>query len=379
MSGGSPTIDNVLGLLAEHERLGARLALEIAELEASDEWAADGAVSFVAWLRHRGRLSNADAKGWQQRGRFLRRFPAIADAACTRTLSAGQVGLIRNACPAPLEPILEPQQAELVTTLAPLSVADTQRVCHVWHAYATALVDTPPPEERDRLLRFGADSTGAIVGNFVLPGQAGLEFAQAIRTAATAEGAGDTRTSTEKNADALFEIAAFYNKNHDVPGTPRHQPHIELSLDGNTLHDTPVATEADGRVVDPVVTETLLCHCALHQIWRDQHVVLAYGRSRYTVPRLLFRAVAARDGGCRFPGCDRPVRFCDAHHIRYWRHGGATDHDNLVLLCSRHHHLVHKERLQLKLLPDTDVEVTWPDGHQQASTPRGRPPTIRAA
>ena len=76
----------------------------------------------------------------------------------------------------------------------------------------------------------------------------------------------------------------------------------------------------------------------------------------------MFRAIAARDGGCRYPGCDRPVRFCDAHHIRHWRHGGNTDHDNLVLLCSRHHHHVHKERLQLKLLPDATVDITWPDG-----------------
>jgi hypothetical protein len=379
MSGGSPTIDTVLERLAAHEREAAALALEIAAVEASGEWAADGAVSFAAWLRHHGRLSNGDAREWQRRGRFLHRFPAIADAACTRTLSAGQVGLIRNACPANLEPILDGLQAELVTTLAPLSVADTQRACHAWNAYATALVDTPPPEERERVLRFGADGGGAIVGNFVLPGQAGLEFAQAIRTAATWDGAGDNRSSNEKHADALFEIAAFYNKNHDVPGTPRHQPHIELSLDASTLHDTPMATDVDGHIVDPVVTDTLLCHCAMHQLLRERHLVLAYGRAQYTAPKPLFRAVAARDGGCRFPGCDRPVRFCDAHHIRHWRHGGTTDLDNLVLLCSRHHQLVHKQELQLVLLPDAEVEIAWPDGHRRASTPRGRPPTIRAA
>jgi hypothetical protein len=117
----------------------------------------------------------------------------------------------------------------------------------------------------------------------------------------------------------------------------------------------------------------------MHQILRDQHIVLAYGRSRYTVPKLLFRSVAARDGGCRYPGCDRPVRFCDAHHIRHWRHGGNTDHDNLVLLCSRHHHHVHEQNLELKLLPDATVDITWPDGTQRTSRPRGRPPTARAA
>lgn len=91
---------------------------------------------------------------------------------------------------------------------------------------ADAIIDTPLPTERERQLRFGADSTGAIVGNFVLPGQAGSEFAQAVRTALTWDGAEDVRTSSEKQADALFEIAAFYNKNHEVPGTPRNHPHV---------------------------------------------------------------------------------------------------------------------------------------------------------
>ena len=375
----SPTIDNVLDLLAEHERTGALLALQIAELEASCDWSADGAVSFAAWLRHHGRLSNADARGWQRRGRFLRRFPAVADAACSRQLSAGQVDLVRNACPTTLEPILSEQQDALVSILAPLTVADTQRACHVWQLHATALIDTPPPAERERVLRFGADSTGAVVGNFVLPGQAGTEFAHAVRTASTWDGADDARTSTEKQADALFEIAAFYNKNHELPGTPRNHPHVELSLDASTLHDMPIAIDSNGQVVDPVTTDTMLCHCAMHQIMRDQHAVLSYGRSRYTVSQSLFRSVAARDGGCRFPGCDRPVRFCDAHHIRHWRHGGNTDHDNMLLVCSRHHHHVHKQRLDVKLLPDATVEVTWPDGRQRTSRPRGRPPTARAA
>jgi hypothetical protein len=145
------------------------------------------------------------------------------------------------------------------------------------------------------------------------------------------------------------------------------------------LHDTPIATDADGNIVDPITTDTMLCHCAMHQILRDQHIVLAYGRSRYTVPRLMFRALAARDGGCRYPGCDRPVRFCDAHHIRHWRHGGGTDHDNLLLLCTRHHHHVHKHELAVKLLPDATVDITWPDGRQHTSRPRGRPTTARAA
>ena len=48
-----------------------------------------------------------------------------------------------------------------------------------------------------------------------------------------------------------------------------------------------------------------------------------------------------RDGGCAFPGCLH-TRFLHAHHIKHWLHGGETRLDNLVLLCSFHHHLVHE-------------------------------------
>jgi hypothetical protein len=68
------------------------------------------------------------------------------------------------------------------------------------------------------------------------------------------------------------------------------------------------------------------------------------------------------------------VKHCDAHHIHYWRRGGTTEYSNLVLLCSRHHHIVHLEQLALKLLPNAELHVTWPDGRERVSQPRGEPP-----
>ena len=53
-------------------------------------------------------------------------------------------------------------------------------------------------------------------------------------------------------------------------------------------------------------------------------------------------ALAARDGGCRFPGCSRPPSWCEAHHIVPWSIGGRTDIADGMLLCRHHHLLVHK-------------------------------------
>jgi hypothetical protein len=76
---------------------------------------------------------------------------------------------------------------------------------------------------------------------------------------------------------------------------------------------------------------------------------LDIGRRTATVPGPLRRAVIIRDRHCRFPGCDRPPPWCDAHHMIHWADGGLTALRNLVLMCRRHHRLVHEGRFRLEL------------------------------
>ena len=369
------TAAEVLSALAAHECRAAVLALAVRRLETCGVWAADGSVSIAAWLRQHARMSNSDAQSWVHRGRFLDRFPAIADAAVEHTLSAGQVEALRKVCTRKVEPVMGDHQQVLVDAVKDLSVKDTEITARRWKQHVDAIIDDPEPApEPERSLTVAAGADGSLTGNFTLGAAAGSELAKAIQTASTWEGKHDTRTPGERRADALGDIAAFYNLNHDRPGTPRHRPHFDLTIDADTL-DHPEAFDDNGDLVDPAVAATRLCDCVLHRVTRDTNgVPTSYGRGTYTVPPDLFRIIAARDGGCRHPGCDRPVRYCDAHHITYWRHMGTTDLENLVLLCNRHPHQVHRQPLHLKLLPNAQLHITWPNGQHHESQPRGKPP-----
>ena len=73
-------------------------------------------------------------------------------------------------------------------------------------------------------------------------------------------------------------------------------------------------------------------------VLNDAGGILAYGQSKRFATAAQTTALRARDGGCTFPGCDRPPEWCERHHVLPWSRGGPTDIDNLTLLCGYHHH-----------------------------------------
>lgn len=77
--------------------------------------------------------------------------------------------------------------------------------------------------------------------------------------------------------------------------------------------------------------------------------VLDIGRASRVFPPHIRKAITARDQGCAFPQCTMPAPWCEAHHINYWSPGGTTGAGNGTLLCSHHHHLIHKERWTIQM------------------------------
>jgi hypothetical protein len=97
-----------------------------------------------------------------------------------------------------------------------------------------------------------------------------------------------------------------------------------------------------GQLSKPEITR-LLCDANIaRMILGPDGQPLDVGREHRTAPRWMRRAIAKRDGGCRYPGCDRRPNRCEAHHVWSWEAGGPTAVHNLVLLCSFHHHVVHR-------------------------------------
>ncbi len=99
------------------------------------------------------------------------------------------------------------------------------------------------------------------------------------------------------------------------------------------------------------LARTLACDAAIiPQVLGTDSVVLDQGRAVRLFTAAQRRAIATRDKGCAFPGCDIPPAWTDAHHIVWWSNGGTTDVSNGILLCRRHHTVIHHGRWRI----DTD-------------------------
>ena len=136
--------------------------------------------------------------------------------------------------------------------------------------------------------------------------------------------------------------------------------------------------EIDGA--GPVSTATiqrLTCDGAIRRVVVDtRSEVLDVGRARRLATPAQRAALRVRDRGCVFPGCDRPSEWCQAHHLVPFEDGGATDLDNLCLLCSHHHHLVHEGGWSLERIGITWVATT-PAGVRRTEV-RGHPDALPA-
>jgi hypothetical protein len=160
-----------------------------------------------------------------------------------------------------------------------------------------------------------------------------------------------------RQADAMVYMASTYLSGKDRQRNTSDDYLVTVHVDQSALAD------GIGRSSLPIESVKRLC-CDGHAVILgedEKGEPLNIGRKTRTVPTAIKRALLARDKSCAFPGCHHK-RFVDAHHIEHWSAGGETSLDNLMLLCSQHHKLVHEGGFTIQ----RDYQNRWffkrPDG-----------------
>lgn len=164
----------------------------------------------------------------------------------------------------------------------------------------------------------------------------------------------DERTGRQRSADALVEACERLLAHGSLPDTAGERPQLVITVDQEKLAaDLGVGRLADGTHLPTATIRRLSCDAGLiPMVLGTAGQPLDLGRTARTASPAQRRALALRDGGCSFPGCDRPPGWCDAHHIREWQDLGPTDLDNLTLLCGRDHRTVHEDGWTIQPVED---------------------------
>jgi Domain of unknown function (DUF222) len=377
--------DDLSAVLTELEVLAARqaeLSLRVVrEADARDLGRRMGAPSTAAWLRHGLRLRPGDAR---TRVTLANRFeppadgpadwaanvssrsgswsmPATAEALARGACSVDHAGVVARTmaslpaslCAEQLQ-VAEQQLAGWAEAFDPGEVANLGRsLIHLLDADTLEECEQRAYERRSLALIDRGD------GSTRISGQLDNESAEIVRAAldplaapaSASDGERDRRTSGQRMADALVELARrALDEGHTAPAGHAVRPHVSVLIGFDALlakaGESGVAPGelAFGGPISAAAVRRISCHAGISRVITDPAgVPLDVGREHRLVTAGQWTALVARDGGCAFPGCTRPSSWCIAHHRVHWADGGLTDLDNLVLLCDYHHRVVHHD------------------------------------
>ena len=318
----------------------------LADLERRGLFARDGHLSVAAWLSQRYAVARGTAVGAIQVARALEEMPSTTEAvseglvslSCARALVAA-----RHADPE----AFARDETMLVDAARIHPVADLQRVTTMWRQRVERERGLDPGEAlRERRSLHASKTFGGMVRvDGDLDPETGETLLTALGAVVDAQARADRedrRSPAQRRADALGEICRQWLDLGERPTVAGERPHVTVTIDVGVLGSAGSGELDHTGPVPAEVVRRLACDASVMRVvMAGPSQPLDVGRRTPVVSPAIRRAVIARDGRCRFPGCDRPHTWCDAHHIRHWAHGGTTSVANLVLLCRHHHRAIH--------------------------------------
>ena len=359
-------------LNAAHHRF---LAL-VAEFDRRQGWADGATRSCAHWLGWKCGIELGAAREKVRTGRALESLPRIAEAMSRGELSYSKVRALTRVATA--------QTEETLLMIARHGTA--HHVESVVRGYRRAQqaveLDREARQHLNRGLTYRHDEDGSLWLQVCLPAEGGAIVLRALQRALDEDGQGaagggaasgvpagtpdhvpagteglaevTADTPSQRRADALVRFAESWLAHGDRALSGGDRQTLVVHVDaGSLVADGPGRSELeDGPVLAVETVRRLGCDASLVAIVEDgQGRILDVGRRTRSIPPAIGRALRARDGGCRYPGCTQQ-RFVEGHHIEHWAHGGGTRLSNLVLLCRRHHRTVHEGGVRVQRLDD---------------------------
>ncbi|MGH2681669.1 MAG: DUF222 domain-containing protein [Actinomycetota bacterium] len=332
----------------------AELLQMVALFDEGKRWERDGATSMTGWLAARYGVAWGTAREWVRVAHALRELPLIFRAYAEGNLSWDQLKpLTRFATPetdvfwAERAPGLRP--STLYREAARHEQVRRRETEQIQRMRSLAMWWDP---ERPILYLEG-----------MLPAEQGAALQAAVERRAEQVVLADRPDSPQdaRMADALVELATGSEEGAALAPTLVVHADAEV-LAGEERAEGPWLAETEsGQRLGSEAVRRLACDARIDWVLHSGHRTVGVGRRGRTVPGTIGRLLRYRDGGCRFPGCERR-RWVQAHHVVHWGEGGRTDLDNLVLLCSAHHRLIHEGGWRISGHPDRDLRFHDPGG-----------------
>ena len=346
----------------------------VAEFDRREGWATWGCKSCAHWLSWRCGVALNAAREKVRVARKLEELPHTREAFSRGEFSYSKVRALTRVA-------TSTNEEELADLARTATTAQLERLVRSYRGVLAAdEIEKVNQRHERRYVRWSWDDDGSLVVRGRLSPEDGAVFVAAMAAAAqslNAAGASkdvsaETSSAPAHSADALVAMAgiALAADAADSPGGDRYQ--VVVHVDAEVLaHDGNGRCELeDGPSLAPETARRLACDAGVVPLVEDgESEPLNVGRKTRSIPPAIRRALRSRDGGCRFPGCLQR-RFVDGHHVQHWAHGGETSMTNLVLLCRRHHRLVHEAGFGLETDGHGHFQFTRPDGESIPDTPR---------
>ena len=362
----------VVAAATARDRLDAICHSAVACHDRRGAYKADGARSEKQWLTQRLNVSPGHAAGMRDTGRRLASLPRMRDAVVGGEVGWQQARVATHGS----RDVATKRLAEFDELMAADSLggAEPTALRRTAEAFIAASSTADPLAERERRAwenrRFSTHDRGdgSIVGDLSLPADLAELLATVIASMATPAGTDDERTPVQRNADALIEVFRQAAAGGCLPEVGGHKPHVTVvvSLDAlrGQIGAAPALLDRMGTV-SHATARMWSCDAAVSRVITDgASQPLDVGRATRTVSAAIRKALSVRDAGCI--GCAAPAGWCDAHHVRFWADGGATNLDNLALLCHRCHRDVHHHRAELAPTPNGGWRYTRHSRLEQA-------------